>query len=161
LPTSSQPAGAYNCHGTWLLASRCRIDVGFNWPSGVSIASLHWELANWKPPLVPANLWRFLFRSLARGVTRRVNCEKLLYAKDQITGRFLHGKVAGAPFGGSGICCGAILRCGVSSQLVARCLHRARPGHNPPGAPNCHGPNDGMPDLSTGVQDRPCRVDHD
>ena len=39
-----------------------------------------------------------------------------------------------------GIYCGATLRCGVQSRLVARCRHRARPGHNPPGAPNCHGP---------------------
>jgi len=38
------------------------------------------------------------FRSLARGETRRVSCEKLLYAKDQITWCFQHGKEAGTPF---------------------------------------------------------------
>jgi len=55
------------------------IDVGFNWPSGVSIASLHWDLANWKPPLCQRISGGF--RSLARGVTRRVSCVKLLSAR--------------------------------------------------------------------------------
>ena len=81
-----------------------------------------------------------VFRSLARGVTRRVSCVKLLYAKDQFTRCFQHGKVVGAPFEGSSIYCGATLRCDVPSQLVARCRHRARPGHNPPGAPGYHDP---------------------
>jgi len=58
-----------------------------------------------------------VFRSLARGGTRRVSCVKLLYAKDQFTWCFQHEKVAGAPFEGSGICCGATLRCGVPSLL--------------------------------------------
>jgi len=122
------------------VASRCTLlkamhaasMVSLTWVSiGPRACPLHRCTGSWQigSPLVPANLWR-------------VSCVKLLYAKDQITWGFQHGKVASAMFGGSGICCGATLRCGVSPQLVARCRHRARPGYNPPGAPNCHGPID-------------------
>ena len=45
-------------------------------------------------------LTRKVFLDLSRlacGETRRVSCEKLLYAKDQITRRFQHGKEADTP----------------------------------------------------------------